>query len=143
MGKSARFTSYSATLYPWLWLMTMNSDCQIFQNMTVPDIIKKVFSNLGFSDFKDSLSGSYTAREYCVQYMETSFAFVSRLMEEEGIFYFFTHTASAHTLVLADDASAFNPCPGTSTVTMVGTVASSAAAVSEGSSPSTTLMVLG
>ena len=126
LGKSARFTSYSATLYPWLWLMTMNSDCQIFQNMTVPDIIKKVFSNLGFSDIKDSLTGSYTAREYCVQYMETSFAFVSRLMEEEGIFYFFTHTASAHTMVLADDASAFAACPGVSTVTMVGTAASSA-----------------
>lgn len=120
-GKSARFTSYSATLYPWLWLMSMNSDCKIFQNMTVPDIIKKVFSDLGFSDLKDSLTGSYTAREYCVQYMETSFAFVSRLMEEEGIFYFFTHTDSAHTLVLADDSSAFTACTGVSTVTMVYT----------------------
>jgi len=120
-GKSARFTSYSATVYPWLWLMTMNSDCRIFQNMTVPDIIKKVFSDLGFSDFKDSLTGSYTAREYCVQYMESSFAFVSRLMEEEGIFYFFTHTSSGHTLVLADDSSAFADCPGISKVTMVGT----------------------
>lgn len=123
-GKSARFTSYSATLYPWLWLTTMNSDCQIFQNMTVPDIVKKVFSDLGFTDIKDSLTGSYTAREYCVQYMETSFAFVSRLMEEEGIFYFFTHTSSAHTMVLADDASAFTACTGVSSVTMVGTAAS-------------------
>lgn len=123
-GKSPRFTRYSATLYPWLWLMTMNSDCKIFQNMTVPDIIKQVFSDLSFSDIKDSLTGTYTAREYCVQYMETSFAFVSRLMEEEGIFYFFTHTSSAHTLVLADDASAFAPCTGVSSVTMVGTASS-------------------
>ena len=120
-GKTPRFTSYSATVYPWLWLMTMNSDCAIYQNMSVPDIIKKVFSNLGFSDFKDSLTGTYTAREYCVQYMETSFAFVSRLMEEEGIFYFFTHTDSAHTLVLADDASAWAACTGLTTVNMLGT----------------------
>lgn len=117
-GSDARFTTYYADLHPWLWLLTMNSDCRIFQNMTAPDIIKKVFSDAGFTDFTDSLTATYATREYCVQYMETSFAFVSRLMEEEGIFYFFTHDSSGHKLVLADDTSAYLPCPGLTTATM-------------------------
>ena len=122
-GKNARFTTYYADIHPWLWLLTMNSDCRIFQNKTAPDIIKQVFSDLGFTDIQDSLTGSYTAREYCVQYMESSFDFVSRLMEEEGIFYFFTHTSSAHKLVLADDASAFAPPTGGGAVHIRGTEA--------------------
>jgi type VI secretion system secreted protein VgrG len=117
-GKDRRFTTYRADVHPWLWLLTMNSDCRIFQNKTAPDIIKKVFSDLGFTDFKDSLTATYAAREYCVQYMESNFHFVSRLMEEEGIFYFFEHTASKHTMVLADDASAHKDIQGTSTVHM-------------------------
>jgi len=108
----ARFTAYYADLYPWLWLLTMTSDCRIFQNKTVPEIIEAVFSELGFTDYKNSLSGTYTAREYCVQYEESAFDFVSRLMEDEGIFYFFEHTEDKHTLVLADDASTFAACPG-------------------------------
>jgi type VI secretion system secreted protein VgrG len=117
-GGDARFARYQADVYPWLWLLTMNSDCRIFQNMTAPDIIKKVFSDAGFTDFTDSLTGTYGTREYCVQYMETHFAFVSRLMEEEGIFYFFTHDSSSHKLVLADDASAYQTCTGLTTATM-------------------------
>jgi type VI secretion system secreted protein VgrG len=111
-----RLTRYVADVYPWLWLMTMNSDCQIFQNKTVPDIIKQVFSDLGFTDFTDSLTGTYDPREYCVQYMESSFAFVSRLMEEEGIFYFFEHQDGSHKMILADDASAYKPINGSSSV---------------------------
>jgi type VI secretion system secreted protein VgrG len=117
-GSDARFTTYYADLHPWLWLLSMNSDCRIFQNMTAPDIIKQVFSDAGFTDFTDSLTATYSTREYCVQYMETSFAFVSRLMEEEGIFYFFTHDSSSHKLVLADDTSAYQACPGLTTATM-------------------------
>ncbi|HEY7389066.1 MAG TPA: type VI secretion system tip protein TssI/VgrG [Bryobacteraceae bacterium] len=109
-GSDTRFTTYYAEVHPWLWLLTLNTDCRIFQNMTTPDIIKKVFSDAGFTDFTDSLTATYSAREYCVQYMETSFAFVSRLMEEEGIFYFFTHDSSSHKLVLADDSSAYQAC---------------------------------
>jgi type VI secretion system secreted protein VgrG len=111
-GHSARFTTYFADLHPWFWLLTMNSNCQIFQNQSAPDIIKKVFSDLGFTDFKDSLTATYQPREYCVQYNESAFAFVSRLMEDEGIFYFFEHDSSKHTLVLADDSSAYGSCPG-------------------------------
>jgi type VI secretion system secreted protein VgrG len=115
-GKSARFTTYFADIYPWLWLLTMNTDHQIFQNKSALDIIKKVFSDLGFTDFKDSTTKTYSTREFCVQYGESSFNFVSRLMESEGIFYFFDHTDSTHTLVLADDSSAYLSMPGLDTV---------------------------
>jgi type VI secretion system secreted protein VgrG len=117
-GKHSRHTTYRADVHPWLWLLTMNSDCRIFQNKSVPDIIKSVFSDLSFTDFTDSTTRSYAQREYCVQYMESNFHFVTRLMEEEGIFYFFEHTATAHKLVLADDASAHKNIQGTSTVHM-------------------------
>jgi type VI secretion system secreted protein VgrG len=117
-GQNARFTTYRAEVHPWFWLLTMNSDCRIFQNKTAPDIIKQVFSDAGFTDFTDSLTGTYSAREYCVQYMESNFHFVTRLMEEEGIFYFFTHDASTHKLVLADDSSAQTDILGTSSIHM-------------------------
>ena len=111
-GQDQRFVYYSAEIHPWLWLLTMNVDCQIFQNMSTPDIVKQVFSSLGFSDFKDSLTRPYAPREYCVQYRESSFAFISRLLEEEGIFYFFQHTSSSHTMILADDPGSWLTCQG-------------------------------
>lgn len=108
VGRGLR--SYRAEVVPWLWFLTRTTDCKIFQNQSVPDIIKAVFSALGFGDFRDALTGSYSPREYCVQYRETAFAFVSRLMEEEGIFYTFEFADGAHTLVLADAASAYADC---------------------------------
>ena len=111
-GMLGRFHHYLATVRPWLWFLTRTSDCRIFQNMTAPDIIKQVFRDRGFSDFQESLSGTYRQREYCVQYRETDFNFVSRLMEEEGIYYYFKHEASKHTLVLCDSASAHGTCGG-------------------------------
>ncbi len=104
--------TYRATLVPWLWFLTRTADCRIFQTKSVPDIIKQVFRDHGFTDFKDSLSGTYGAWDYCVQYRETDFNFVSRLMEHEGIYYFFEHANGKHTLVLADAASAHSPFPG-------------------------------
>ncbi len=103
---------YQATIVPWLWLLTRTADCRIFQEKTVPEIIKEVFRDAGFTDFDDSLSGSYRTREYCVQYRETDFNFVSRLMEQEGIYYFFEHAEGKHTLVLADSLSAHQTFPG-------------------------------
>jgi type VI secretion system secreted protein VgrG len=103
--------AYEAEVVPWFWFLTLFSDCRIFQNMSVPDIVEKVFKDRGFFDFRPSLKGAYNPREYCVQYRETDFNFVSRLLEEEGIFYFFEHTADKHTMVLADDVSAFAVCP--------------------------------
>jgi len=114
-GSSKRFTNYQMEVVPWLWFLTRIADCRIFQNMTIPDIIKKVFQSRGFSDFKSSLTASYDPREYCVQYRETDFNFVSRLMEQYGIFYYFEHEKSKHTLVLADSASAHQACPGQAT----------------------------
>src|SRR4030095_2441908 len=102
---NARLTRYHAEIHPWLWLLTKTADCRIFQNQTVPDIIKAGFSYLCFSGFSDALKGTYDKREYCVQYNETAFNFVSRLMENEGIFYFFEHISDKHTLVLCADAA--------------------------------------
>lgn len=110
--KGERFTTYHAELRPWLWMLTKTADCRIFQQQSAPEIIKAVFNDLGFTDFKDSLTGTYQPRDYCVQYNETAYNFVSRLMEDEGIFYFFEHADGKHTLVLADDADAHPPCPG-------------------------------
>lgn len=107
-----QFASYQATLRPWLWLLTRTSDCRIFQNLTIPQIIKQVFRDLGFSDFEDALSHPYREWEYCVQYRETSFDFVSRLMEQEGIYYFFRHEQGRHVLVLADAYGAHTTAPG-------------------------------
>ncbi|HEX5127438.1 MAG TPA: type VI secretion system tip protein TssI/VgrG [Rhodocyclaceae bacterium] len=114
-GEAQRFR-YRAELVPWLWYLQYTSDSRIFQDKSVPDIIEAVFNARGFSDFKKSLSKSYNPRTYCVQYRESDFAFVSRLMEEEGIFYFFEHEQSKHTLVLADAVSATASCPVKSTL---------------------------
>ena len=105
------YTRYRGTMVPWLWFLTLRSDCRIFQEMKVPDIIKKVFRDLGFTDFEDRLSGTYRKWEYCVQYRETDFNFVSRLMEQEGFYYYFKHENGKHTLVLSDDRSAHDPFP--------------------------------
>jgi type VI secretion system secreted protein VgrG len=103
--------SYRAEIVPWLWFLTRTADCRIFQNKTAPDIIKAVFDGFGFSDYKLQLRNTYPQREYCVQYRETAFNFVSRLMEQEGIFYFFQHDQGKHTLILADQKSAYQDCP--------------------------------
>lgn len=114
-GTADGFTTYKMELRPWFWLLTMNSDCRIFQSKSVPDIVEQVFSDQSFSDYKNALKATYQPREYCVQYMETSFSFLSRLMEEEGIFYFFEHADGKHTLVLADDADAYESCTALTT----------------------------
>src|SRR5271165_1953070 len=102
---------YQMEVVPWLWFLTRIADCRIFQEKTIPKIIEEVFKSRGFSDFKLSLTANYDQREYCVQYRETDFNFVSRLMEQYGIFYFFEHQDGKHTLVLADSASAHQTCP--------------------------------
>jgi len=115
-GRLGRYARYSAKVVPWLWFLTRTSDCRIFQQKSVPDIIKSVFREHGTADFEDSLSGSYSPRDYCVQYMETDFDFVSRLMEEEGIYYFFKHEKEKDTLVLCDGAGAHSATPGCESV---------------------------
>jgi type VI secretion system secreted protein VgrG len=101
---------YTAELAPWTWLLTRTTDCRIFENKSAPDIVQEVFKDLGFTDFELNLKGNHPRREYCVQYRETDFNFVSRLLEEEGIFYFFKHEKGKHTLMLADQGSAYLDC---------------------------------
>lgn len=98
--------AYEAVLRPKFWLLSHTSDCRIFQNKSVKDILQEVLRENGITDLTLSLSGTYNPREYCVQYNESDFHFLSRLMEEEGIYYFFTHEDGKHTMVLADAYSA-------------------------------------
>ncbi|HEV7377849.1 MAG TPA: type VI secretion system tip protein TssI/VgrG [Pyrinomonadaceae bacterium] len=109
---SVRLTTYYADIHPWLWMLTKTRDCRIFQNKTIPQIIKSVFDDLEFKDYRDDLKGTYPSLDYCVQYDESAFNFVSRLMEDAGIFYFFEHEEDKHTLVLGDDADVHKSCPG-------------------------------
>src|SRR5262249_26546053 len=83
-AQDRRLFAYRAEMVPWLWFLTRTADCRIFQNKTVPDIIQTIFKDLGFQDFELGLYGSFAPRDYCVQYRETDFNFVSRLMEEES-----------------------------------------------------------
>lgn len=110
-GERETLFAYELTLRPWLWLLTQTTDCRIFQNKSVVDIIKEVFSKAGFNDFETKLIESYSPMEYCVQYRETHFQFVSRLMERFGIYYFFKHDASKHTMVLADAKNSHETIP--------------------------------
>ena len=114
-SQDLRLIGYRAQMVPWLWFLTRTADCRIFQNKTVPDIIKKIFSDLKFQDFELRLYGDFTPRDYCVQYRETDFNFVSRLMEEEGIYYYFNHQKKKHVLILANDPAAHEACPAQKT----------------------------
>lgn len=110
------YAVYVLELRPWLWWLTLSSDHRIFQGKSVPEIVEAVFAQAGYADYLLRLEGSYAPREYCVQYGETDFAFVARLLEEEGIHYFFTHAAGLHTMVLADGPDAYPVCPGGATI---------------------------
>jgi type VI secretion system secreted protein VgrG len=115
-GYEERHHRYQATVRPWLWFLTRTSDCRIFQGKSIPDIFQAVVGQYGFSDFKLKLSGSYSPRNYCVQYRETDFNFLSRLLEFEGIHYFFEHQDGKHLMILADDANAHSKAKGYETV---------------------------
>ena len=112
LGRNDGLTSYRAEIVPWLWFLRLTRDCRIFQNLTVPEIVEKVFKDAGASDFAFRLIGAFPKREYCVQYRESDFDFVSRLLEDEGIFYFFEHAKDKHVLVLANATNAIKACPG-------------------------------
>ena len=111
-GSLGEYAQYQAVMRPWYWLLTRTSDSRIFQFMTVPDILKAVFADNGFSDYEVRLYGDYREWEYCVQYRETDYNFLARLMEQEGIYYYFKHQAGKHILVLTDAISAHDPYPG-------------------------------
>lgn len=105
-GTGDRGTVYRAEVVPWLWFLTRRTDCRIFQEKSVPQIVEEVFREAGFTDFEFNV-GSYGKRTYCVQYRESDYDFVARLLEQEGIFYYFRHTNGKHVLVLGDKAAAY------------------------------------
>ncbi len=103
---------YQATVRPWLWFLTRTADCRIFQEETVPDIVKKVFQDHGIANFEFKTFRTYRKWTYCVQYRESDYNFIARLLEHEGIYWYFEHTDSAHKLVLVDSQSAHDAAPG-------------------------------
>ncbi|SFV04705.1 type VI secretion system Vgr family protein [Pseudoduganella namucuonensis] len=118
------FASYEATVHPWLWLLTRASNCRIFQEKSVVDIVKAVCADSSYGGMIDldvsALSGTYAALGYCVQYRETDYNFVCRLLEGAGIYFYFKHDETKHTMVLADSYSAHAACPGYAKVVFSG-----------------------
>jgi type VI secretion system secreted protein VgrG len=108
-SRDETFIYYKLVLVPKLWLLTRNTQSRIFQQKNVPDILKEVLTGLSVSY---ELQGRYEHRDYCVQYRETDFNFACRLMEEEGIFYFFKHSDGEHKMVVADSPSSHSNVPG-------------------------------
>lgn len=107
-NRNTRFSKYQAELVPKVWLLTQVSQSRIFQNLSVPDVLQQVFE--GFEvDFE--IQGDFQPRNYCVQYRESDWDFASRLMEEEGIFYYFEHTASSHRMIVANTDASHRECP--------------------------------
>lgn len=101
--RDSRFIHYRAEMVPLLWLLTRREQSRIFQHLTAKEILTAVFGSI---PAKWSTTGEFATRDYCTQYRETDYDFAARLMEEEGIFYYFEHTADGHTLVLADSPQA-------------------------------------
>lgn len=116
-ARQGRYATYRATVRPWLWFLTRSADCRIFQDQDVLQIVKAVFAEYAIADFDTSgVGGSYRPYPYCVQYRESDFDFVSRLLEREGIYYFFRSEAGRHTMVLADSHAPHVPAPGYASV---------------------------
>ena len=113
-GTDGRMFGYRMTLRPWLWLLTRRTDTRVFQSTTAEAILKKVFEPFS-PDYEFHLEGSLPVYEYCVQYRETDFNFVSRLMEQEGLYYYFKHHADKHTMVIVNSPSAHQPNPAQDT----------------------------
>ncbi len=115
-GRTQRFSSYRAELKPKVWMLTQISRSRIFQNRTVPQIIEEVLEGY---DFDNEIEGKFHPRNYCVQYRETDWDFISRLMEEEGIFYYFEHKKDSHRLILANTPRSHRATPTSEKVTFV------------------------
>jgi type VI secretion system secreted protein VgrG len=114
VDKGRRLAAYGALLVPELWMLDVTTDSRIFQNLTAPEIIEKILKEYTIS-YKTDLRGQYPKREYCVQYRETDFNFISRLMEDEGIYYYFQHEDKKHTAFLIDRSGCHEKCPGQET----------------------------
>lgn len=110
-------TEYRAEVVPWLWFLTRHTDCRIFQGQSVPEIAALLCRLHISTEFDHGrLAGSYLPWEYCVQYRESVFDFLSRIQEQEGIYFYFKHEDGKHTLVLADAPSSHDPLTGHATI---------------------------
>ena len=102
----------SAPIRAWLWFLTQGSDCKIFQNKTLQDILQDVFSLVPGAEYALNLMNSYEPKEYCVQYGETHFNFIQRLLQREGVYYYWEHTETAHTMMICDNMVSHKPEAG-------------------------------
>lgn len=125
-GREGEHLIYTAKLRPWLWIASRRSDCKIFQFKTVPDIVTEVLGIYGYPLTK-KLTRTYRAWDYCVQYQETDMNFVMRLMEEEGIYFYFQHAEGSHTMVMIDDMSQHQPLAGKPSIKYFGADAATVA----------------
>ena len=102
LGGAGRLYRYLIVVRPWTWLLGRTSDCRIFQERSTEEIVRAIFASHPYADFRFELRGRYPPRAYCVQYRETDFNFVARLLEQEGMHFFFRHADGRHTLVVSD-----------------------------------------
>lgn len=109
-----RFATYRLEIVPKIWRMKYRQTCRIFQDQSVPEIVAKLLRELGLGgdEYRQVLQEQHPRREYCVQYRESELDFLSRLLEEEGIFYYFEHFDDKHVMVMADTPSVHRPVSG-------------------------------
>ncbi len=113
IGRDRKFSKYKATIVPHVWKLTQIFGSKIFQHISVPDILTEVLD--GF-EVRLELTRTYKKRNYCVQHQETDFDFISRLMEEEGMYYYFEHTADTERMVIRDEYKNPEDCPNKSVI---------------------------
>jgi type VI secretion system secreted protein VgrG len=119
LGQAQGYERYRFELRPMLWLLSQQVKSRIFQQKTLIDVVEQSLRDAGFgSDFRlDTINASsLPVQEFCVQYRESTFDFVSRLMEEIGVYYYHEHAENTHTLVLVDDPAKHKPLPGAATI---------------------------
>ena len=122
VGKDHRYHHYEAEIVPWIWLLTKRADLRVYQDQNVPDIVESVLNELqaDFADFKFEIRakrGDYKKIDYCVQFRETHFNFISRLLETDGLYYFFEHTEAGHKMIIDDSLAAGSDVPNQAQVT--------------------------
>ena len=108
LGLSEGYAHFRVIIRPWFWFLTRTNDCRIYQEMTVKQIVEDIFSENGFSEYEFKLSETYEERTYCVQFRESDYVFISRLLEEEGICFYFDYLGDVEKLVLTDNEGGFS-----------------------------------
>ena len=124
VGKDDRYHHFEAELVPWIWLLTKRADLRVYQDKNVPDIVEAVLKELqqDFTEFQFEIRanrGQYKKIDYCVQFRETHFNFISRLLETDGLYYYFEHTDVGHKLIIDDSLTAGNDVPNQAEVNYI------------------------